>query len=154
MTSDAGTLRFTTGHQHFCRLSHSSHLMKLGTSALTVPRVTHSHGDAASMSDLDLQLSTKGCGYEGSSQCSCTHDKQAERYLVEKTAAVVLAPAAAPGESSSLTSDSSTSSSCPGRSPLGLSWGSTKGTTGMGELVAAHAGSIALCAPECNHETC
>lgn len=42
-----------------------------------------------------------------------------------------------------LTSDSSTSSSCPGRLP-GLNEGSTRVVTGMGAAVDSHAGSIAL----------
>ncbi len=43
-----------------------------------------------------------------------------------------------------LTSDSSTSSSCPGRLP-GLGEGSTRVVTGMGAAVDSHAGSMALC---------
>lgn len=65
-------------------------------------------------------------------------------YLLLKTAAAEYAELELP---LLLTSDSSTSSSCPGRLP-GFGEGSTRVVTGMGAAVDSHAGSIALCTTE------
>ena len=71
-------------------------------------------------------------------QCSSQLKKKATHLL--KIAAAVCTEPELP---LLLTSDSSTSSSCPGRLP-GLGEGSTRVVTGMGTAVDSHAGSMAL----------
>ena len=73
-------------------------------------------------------------------QCSLFLKKKAIHLLLKIAAAVYTEPELP----LLLTSDSSTSSSCPGRLP-GFGEGSTRVVTGMGAAVDSHAGSMALC---------